>query len=184
MNIWKKLFSVVLWNCFRILCGPVERGMTRQNPRLVTCIIIYSNVGICNCLLTGMKMHHWRDLFATKERMWLYWRVICLRFAFVVRSLGVALCWNSKDYWCQMAVPARTFLATDKPLVFITILIWCLPRIYDILLLCTSMQRQLTADWGQPASSLCPTYCTSSKTCLCTYQQVNVCFSVLNLISQ
>ena len=35
-----------------------ERGVRdRVNPVLVTCII-YSNVGIFHCLLTGVKTHH------------------------------------------------------------------------------------------------------------------------------
>ena len=38
--------------------GPVERGMIEGNPVLVTCGIICSNVGICCCLLTGVKVQH------------------------------------------------------------------------------------------------------------------------------
>jgi len=76
--------------------------------------------------------------------MWNYWGVeaalpVCLRF-FVLRSFGVALCWKSKDYWCQKEVPSRTFLVVGKTLVIFTILIWCLPRIHDNLLCSTSIQ--------------------------------------------
>ena len=124
-----------------------------------------------------------------------YWGVeaaclISLSLAVRLRSFGVALCLNSKDYWCLKEVPARWFLVIAKTSVIITILIWCLPRIHDIILCSTSVQKHLTADWGSPASSFCPSYCTWSMTCLCTnlgwvYVCMYVCmyFSVLNLIS-
>jgi len=74
-----------------------------------------------------------------------YWGVeaapqICLRFSFVARSFGVAVCWKSKDYWCQKEVPATSSLAIGETSIIITILIWCLPRICDNLLCSTTMK--------------------------------------------
>jgi len=56
--------------------------------------------------------------------------------------------------------PARSFLVLGKTSVTVTILKRCWPRIHDLILCSTSMQRHLTADWGQPASSFYPIYCT------------------------
>jgi len=114
-----------------------------------------------------------RDWFSTQERMQNYWGVeaapqMCLRLCFLVRSFDVALCCNSKDYWCWEEVPARYFLVIVETLVIITILIWCLTRIHDILLFSTRMPRHLTTDWGPPGRSFCPNYCTVNLTCLCT----------------
>ena len=102
-----------------------------------------------------------------------YWGVeaaclISLRLAFHLRFFGVAPCLNSKGYWCLKEVPARWFLVIVKTSVIITILIWCLPRIHDIILCSTSMQKHWTADWGSPGRSFCPSYCTWSMTFLCT----------------
>ena len=88
--------------------------------------------------------------------------------AVLLRSLGVGLCWNSKDYWCLKEKPARSFLAIGKTSVTVTILKWCWPWIHDIILCPALMQRHVTADWGRPASSFYPNYCTWSVTCLCT----------------
>jgi len=94
---------------------------------------------------------------------------ICLRFSFVVRSFGVALCWKSKDCWCQKEVHARTFLAVGKTRVIITVLIWCLPRILDNLLCSTSvMQIFWLQTEGHQEVSFYPIYCAWSLTCLCT----------------
>ena len=41
-----------------------------MNPVFITYIVICSNVGICFCLLTGVRMHHWEDrliLHLTKD---------------------------------------------------------------------------------------------------------------------
>jgi len=113
-----------------------------------------------------------------------YWGVdaasqICLRFSFCVRSFGIALCSNSKDYWCQNKVAVRTFLAIGKTSVTLTILIWCLPTIHDSLLFCTSMH--LTADWEQLGSSFFPSYCTRSSACLCSNLSPGVAFVNGNL---
>jgi len=118
-----------------------------------------------------------------------YWGVesapqICLRFSFVVKSFGVAVCWNSEDYWCQKEVSAGTLLALGQTLVIISILIWCLPSIHVILLFSTSMQRHLTTDWGHLGSSFFPSYCTMSLMCLWPTKGECMRFSVLNLISQ
>jgi hypothetical protein len=182
--------SVVLCSCCRICVWSCREGNDRVNPVLVTCIIICSNVGICCFLLTCVKRHHWREWFSAQERMRNYWGVeaalqICLRFTFLVKSLGVALCWNSKDYWCLKDVPARSFLAVGKTLLIITILIWCLPRIRVFLLYSASMQRHFTADWWLREDSCYPTYYTWSSPYVSVYQSTGDCryFSVLNLIS-
>ena len=144
----------------------------RANLVMVTRGIICSNVGICYCLLTGLKTQQWRVWLSTSERMQNYWGVeaatqIYLRFSFVVRSFGVALCWSSKDYWCQKEVPARSFLAVGKTLVIITILIMVLakyPWHSSVLHRC----QAIWLDWGTPGWSFYPSYCTISPTCLCS----------------
>ena len=108
----------------------------------------------------------------------------CLWFTFFARSYGVALCWNSKNYWCLKEVAARCFLVISKTSVIITVLVWCWPRILDILLWYIWMQRLLTSDWGRPASSFCSIYCTWTALCLYTNRQVSDYLSVLNLIWQ
>jgi hypothetical protein len=107
-----------------------------------------------------------------------------LQFTFLVRSFVVALCWNSKDYWCLKEVAARCVLVISKTLVIITVLVWCWRRIHGILLWYIWMHRLLASDWGWPASSSLSVYCT--RIVMCLYQSTGQCLylSVLNLISQ
>jgi len=88
---------------------------------------------------------------------------------------GVTLCWNNKGYWCLKEVPAKSFLVVGKMSVIITVFRWCCPINLDIPLCYTSIQRHLTSDWGQPASSFYSSYCTWTMTRLCTNLQVSVC---------
>jgi len=81
-------------------------------------------------------------------------------------------------------VAATCFLVISRTSVIITVLVRCWPRIHGILLWYIWMQRLLTSDWGQPASSFSSRYCTWIVMCLCTNRQVSVYLSVLNLISQ
>jgi len=102
--------------------------------------------------------HHWRDSLSAWQRMQHFRTVetglqICLSFAFLIRSCGVALSWISKDYWGLKEVPVRSFLVVGKTSVIFTVLTWCCPTIHEILLHDTSIQRHVTSDWGWPASS-------------------------------
>jgi len=127
------LFIVVLCCSYRILiCSSKGGEWQRANPVLVTCGIICSNLGIWYILLTGVKMHQWRDWFFHQRKDAALLgsgssTADLFEVRLLVRSFGVALCWKSKDYWCQKKVPARTLLVVGKTLVIITILIWCLP---------------------------------------------------------
>ena len=116
----------------------VDSGMTESYPTLVTCIIICSNLGMCCCLLTGMKMHHWRNWFCTKQscRIAGQWKqhVRFVLIAFLVRSFAIALCWNCKVYWCLKDFPAWYFQVISTS-VTITVLLWRWPGIHDILVL-------------------------------------------------
>ena len=78
---------------------------------------------------------------------------ICQQFALFVRCYGLTLSWNTKDYWGLNEVHASAFLVRGKTLVIITVLTWCYPRIHEILLHDTSVQRNLTSDWGWAACS-------------------------------
>jgi hypothetical protein len=115
--------------------------------------------------------------------MWHYWGVeaapqICLRFSFRVRSFGVALCWNSKDYWHQKEVAARTFLTIGKTIVIITVSIWCLPRIHDFLLVlhwCRDIWLQI--EGNQEVPSIPVIAHEILRVCVPIYRWVSIIFS-------
>jgi len=73
-------------------------------------------------------------------------------------------------------VPTRYLLVTGKTSIIITVLIWCWPRIHDILLCYTSMQRPLTSEWGWPSSSFYPS-CYTWNIAVPIYRLVSVFFS-------
>ena len=103
------MYSIVLCHCYRISVWCCRQ---RVNPTLLTCVLICSNVGICYCLLTGVKWHHSTDWFSTNKRMYCCWNMeaaqqIYLYFAHIVKSFDIVLWWNSKDYWCRKEVHAR-----------------------------------------------------------------------------
>ena len=86
-----------------------------------------------------------RDWFPILGRMCCGWIVEAaphfrLQFVFLLRSLGVALFWNGKDYWCSKAICAIYFQTVGKASVIISILTWCCTRIHDILVCCTSVR--------------------------------------------
>ena len=110
-------------------------------------------------LLTGLKMHHCRDGFSTKQRMQHCWILeaapqICVYITSLIRSFGIGLCWKSKVYWCLKEVCARSFLVIGNTSIIITILLWCWPRIHDIFHWYAAIQKHLTSDCGWQVPSI------------------------------
>ena len=62
VNVVSHLYKYCIILLIFVLCSCCEmflwRYRHRVNSTLVTCVIMYSNVGICYCLLIGVKGHH------------------------------------------------------------------------------------------------------------------------------
>ena len=69
-----------------------------MNSVLVTCIVICSNVGMCCCLLTGVKMHHRKGLILHLPN-----DVAFLDSGSSTRDLSV-VCHLSVVPWCSTVV--------------------------------------------------------------------------------
>jgi len=98
--IWKLCCTVQYW--FMQLLKNLQllwrEESQRVNPVLVTCIVICSNVGMCYCLLTGVKMHCWKGLILHLTN-----DVAFLDIGSSITDL-VVVCHLSKVPWCSTVV--------------------------------------------------------------------------------
>jgi hypothetical protein len=120
----------------------------------MTYIMICSNVGICFYLLTGVKMYHWED-----------WYILHLikHAALLGRTSDLSVVpLSRKVLWCSTVLKQQILLMFELSCCQMFsghkqnvskhyCLVWCWPRIHDILLWCIWMQRLLTSNWGWPA---------------------------------
>ena len=131
----------------------IEQFLGMVTCNTVSCICVSWSLSYSTLLHSGL-LPHLQSLCSTHSR---------------------ALC-----SWVPLGGSCQTFVVTGETTVIITICTWCWPVFHDILL---CAERHLTSDWGQPASSFYPGFCTWTDMLL--YQTTGKClyFSMLNLIS-